>query len=163
VRYLRGIFVDALRSLETQDEWGVRAFQDLVERQGDPVGPREDEIRGYLAAVAVQVVTKDPHKTDAELHEFQLTVDHKVPRKRLAEARYPHSKIRCLAGEWTEGGRRYVVICVIHVGHIRAFAVTFRSDAISATVEEASEGGASFRGSVRGGCSTRGENVLFLL
>jgi len=140
VRYLRGIFVDALRPLEAQHEWGVRAFQDLVERQGDPMGPREDEICGYLAAVAVQVMTKDPHKTDTELHEFQLTIDHKVPRECLAEARYSHAKIRCLAGEWTEGGRRYVVICVIHVGHIRAFAVTLRSDAISAIVEEANEG-----------------------
>lgn len=120
--------------MESQDKWRIRALQDLMEGQGDSVGPREDEVRGYLAAVTVQMVAEDPHETDAELHELQLTIDHKVPRKRLAEARYPHTEIRCLGGEWTEGGRQHVVV-VIGIRHIRSFAVTFRCDAVSAIIE----------------------------
>lgn len=99
--------------------------------QSDTVGSCEDEIRRYLPAQSIEMVTKNFHEADAELHELQLTIDDKVPRECLAEACYPHTKVRCFSGEWTESGRDHIEI-VVYVG-ILLSAVTFRSNAVSAT------------------------------
>lgn len=63
--------------------------------QSDAVGSCEDEIRRYFPAEPVQMVSENLHETNAELNELELTIDDEVPRERLAEARYPHTKIRC--------------------------------------------------------------------
>lgn len=38
--------------------------------QTDAVGSCEDEIRRYLSAEMIQMVTKNFHETDAKLHKF---------------------------------------------------------------------------------------------
>lgn len=70
--------------------------------QSDAMRSCEDEICRYFPAEPVQMVSENLHETDAELNELQLTIDDKVPRERLAKARYPHAKVRCCGGEWTE-------------------------------------------------------------
>ena len=72
--------------------------------QSDAVGSCEDEIRRYPPAEPVQMVSKNLHEADSKLHELQLTIDDEVPWERFAKARYPHTKVRCSGGEWTESG-----------------------------------------------------------
>lgn len=81
--------------------------------QGDAAGPRENEIRRYIATEYADVLAKYAHETDPELYEFELSIDDEVPRKCLAETRDAHPEIGSLERQWTELGRYHVEIIVV--------------------------------------------------